>query len=134
MACEACHGSTHAEWPVGNAAANDNIAPVQLQGHAGPIIECKTCHAGGPPLSIDGPHGLHNINDRNWNGNHDNFFRQNPLLCEACHGLALEGTVLSRAAADRTLFGDDNKTVSVPKGAQVSCTLCHENPLTGGGN
>jgi len=134
MACEACHGSTHAEWPVGNAAANDNIAPFQLQGHTGPIIECKTCHAGGPPLSIDGPHGLHNINDRNWNGNHDNFFRQNPLLCEACHGLALEGTVLSRAAADRTLFGDDNKTVSVPKGAQVSCTLCHENPLTGGGD
>ncbi len=56
------------------------------------------------------------------------------MACEACHGLALEGTVLSRAAADRTLFGDDNRTVSVPKGAQVSCTLCHENPLTGGGN
>jgi hypothetical protein len=133
MACEACHGSTHAEWPAGNAAANDNIASVQLQGHSGPIIECKTCHAGGPPLSIDGPHGLHNINDRNWNGNHDNFYRQNPLLCKACHGLALEGTVLSRAAIDRTLFGDDNKTVSVPKGTQVSCTRCHENPLTGGG-
>jgi hypothetical protein len=134
MACEACHGSTHAEWPVGNAAANDNIASVQLQGHTGPIIECKTCHAGGPPLSIDGPHGLHNINDRNWNGNHDNFFKQNPLLCKACHGVALEGTVLSRAAADRTLFGDDNRSVSVPKGTQVSCTLCHENPLTGGGD
>ena len=134
MACEACHGSTHAEWPVGNAAANDNIASVQLQGHSGPIIECKTCHAGGPPLSIDGPHGLHNINDRNWNGIHDNFFRQNPLLCKACHGVALEGTVLSRAAANRTLFGDDNRSVSVPKGTEVSCTLCHENPLTGGGD
>jgi hypothetical protein len=53
MACEACHGSTHAEWPVANGKANDNVAAKQLQGHAGPIIECNTCHADGLALTKD---------------------------------------------------------------------------------
>ena len=41
LACEACHGSTHAIW---SANANDNVAATQLQGHAGTIGECSTCH------------------------------------------------------------------------------------------
>jgi hypothetical protein len=134
IACEACHNSTHAEWPTGNPNSNDNIAAIQLQGHTGVIIECTTCHADGAPLSLNGPHGMHNVNDGNWNGNHSNFFRQSSTSCMTCHGTALEGTVLSRAATDRTLFGDDNKSVFVAKGTQISCTLCHENPLSGGGN
>jgi hypothetical protein len=131
MACEACHGSPHAEWPVGDTQANDNIAAVQLQGHTGPIIECKTCHADGPQLTTNGPHGLHNVNDQNWNKNHDNFYKQNPSNCKACHGLNLEGTVLSRAAANRSLISDDNKTISIAKGISIHCSLCHDNPLHG---
>ena len=38
--CEACHGSTHAEWPTANPNANDNIPASQLQGHSGYIAEC----------------------------------------------------------------------------------------------
>ena len=129
IACEACHGSTHAEWPVGSTV-NDNIAAIQLQGHNGPIIECTTCHADGPPLLLDGPHGMHNVNDSGWNSNHSDFFERNHQACQACHGLNLEGTVLSRAAADRSLAAE-GRTRSVAKGAQISCTLCHENPLTG---
>ena len=131
MACEACHGSTHAEWPVVNPQANDNIAAVQLQGHSGPIIECKTCHADGPPLTINGPHGLHNINDPNWNKNHENFYEQNQMNCKACHGVNLEGSVLSRTAANRALIADDNKPISISKGTVIHCAICHENPLRG---
>jgi hypothetical protein len=131
IACEACHGSTHAEWPVLDPQANDNIAAVQLQGHSGPIIECKTCHADGPPLTTNGPHGMHNVNDRNWNENHDNYYEQNPSNCKACHGLNLEGTVLSHAAANRALVADDNRSISMAKGTLVHCSLCHENPLHG---
>jgi len=129
MACEACHGSTHAEWPV-SSTVNDNIAAIQLQGHTGPIIECTTCHADGPPLSLDGPHGMHNVNDSAWNRNHEEFFERNRQACQACHGLNLEGTMLSRAAADRTLSAE-GRTRSVTKGTPISCTLCHGNPLFG---
>ncbi len=34
LACEGCHGSTHAVWA---ANANDNVAATQLQGHAGTV-------------------------------------------------------------------------------------------------
>ena len=133
MACEACHGSTHAEWPVGDPNANDNIAAIQLQGHTGPIIECKTCHADGPALTTNGPHGLHNVNNSNWNQGHEAIYRANPAACQACHGLSLEGTVLSRAAADRQLIADEGRKISIPKGTPISCSTCHENPSGGGG-
>ncbi len=58
--CQACHGSTHAEWPVkpdtGAVVANDNLAAMQLQGYSGTITECSTCHgANPPPLGLGGP-------------------------------------------------------------------------------
>ena len=69
--CEGCHGSTHAEWPNADPGANDNIAATQLQGHPGPIIECSTCHAPGTlVLTLEGPHGLHNVNDPRWSQEH----------------------------------------------------------------
>lgn len=131
-ACEACHGSTHAEWPVGGAKANDNIAATQLQGHAGPIIECTTCHGTGQALTTNGPHGLHNVNNADWNQNHRTFFDLDQTNCQACHGVNLGGTVLSRAAANRNLVADEGAPRSIAKGTQISCTLCHENPLGGG--
>jgi hypothetical protein len=129
MACEACHGSPHAEWPVGDPTANDNVAAIQLQGHTGPIIECRTCHADGPTLTTNGPHGLHPVNDRTWNEEHKQFYEQNPSGCKACHGLALEGTVLSRTADSRSLLREEGRPISLAKGVSVSCTLCHESPL-----
>ncbi len=46
LSCQSCHGSTHAEWSSSpsNPNANDNLAAIQLQGHAGTIMECGTCH------------------------------------------------------------------------------------------
>ena len=114
IACEACHGSPHAEWPV-RAGANDNVTAQQIQGHTGPIIECTVCHGTGLALTTNGPHGLHNINDSRWNGNHEDYFKANPVNCQACHGNALQGSPLSRAAADRTLR-KPNGNIQVAKG------------------
>jgi hypothetical protein len=78
--CEACHGPTHAEWPVtpdapdtangptwppatGSFVANDNVTSGQLQGHTGKIIECATCHTGDytHENALGGPHGMHPV-------------------------------------------------------------------------
>jgi hypothetical protein len=129
VACQSCHGSPHAEWPT-RAGTNDNIAAQQIQGHTGPIIECTVCHGNGLPLTINGPHGLHNINDPDWNIFHQVFFLRDRGPCMSCHGVNLEGTVLARAAANRDLIDHSHNPKAIPKGTIISCTLCHVNPLT----
>ncbi|RJR47653.1 MAG: cytochrome C [Deltaproteobacteria bacterium] len=127
VACQSCHGSPHAEWPTRNGT-NDNIAARQIQGHTGPIIECASCHGNNLPRTINGPHGLHNINDPNWyDGGHESFAENNRDNCRACHGQRGEGTALSKVAAARVLQSEGQH--SLAKGTPVSCNLCHENPL-----
>ena len=135
--CEGCHGSTHAIWPNALASANDNVAAIQLQGHAGTITECSTCHTS-LPLTLGGPHGMHNVNSAGWNTEHEDFYEDNPKACQACHGRNLEGTVLSRTAADRDYLRDEDdddddeggggQTIHLVKGTPVSCDMCHEKP------
>lgn len=129
LLCQSCHGSTHAEWPNADAAHNDNVAAISLQGHSGPIIECGTCHGGGSLLlTTSGPHGLHNVNDLRWvDHQHSGFYELEADKCRACHGANLEGTVLSRAAADRT-YRVEGRDVLFPKGTRIGCTHCHEAP------
>jgi hypothetical protein len=129
--CEGCHGSTHAVWPVSPSddnqfMANDNLAAVGLQGHSGTITECTVCHEGGLGLTLDGPHGMHPVADRNWNEQHEEL---------------AQGTVLSRTAAARTweckdekgtLCNREDQIITVAKGTQVSCTQCHENEINDG--
>jgi len=128
MACESCHGSPHAEWPA-RTAGNDNVTPTQLQGYPGPIFECGVCHE--PQLApiLKGPHGLHPVNDRKWYGAqiHRAMYQQNPAACQACHGLDLKGTVLSRTPTDRNLLKPGNLAVFIPAGTQVACATCHPN-------
>ncbi|RMD68622.1 MAG: cytochrome C, partial [Gammaproteobacteria bacterium] len=144
--CEACHGSTHAVWPVtprsGPFVANDNTTATQLQGHDGKIQECDVCHerdANGDltmPLGLDGPHGLHPVNDSRWNLNHRNFTGNNYANCRTCHGQDLKGSPLSKTAADRvvickndrgTLGADcaDDGHATIPAGTEVTCGMCH---------
>ena len=127
--CNGCHGSTHAEWPNAAAGANDNVAATQLQGYPGKVMECTACHAAGTlPATINGPHGMHNVNDARWyNGGHEDFYENNPAGCRACHGQNLTGTPLAKAAAART-FTVEGRTVTIAKGSLVSCNLCHEMP------
>jgi len=54
LLCSACHNSPHAIWPSREPRDNDNA--IALQGHAGILSECGTCHA--QPVTTGGPHGL----------------------------------------------------------------------------
>jgi hypothetical protein len=128
LSCEACHGSTHAEWPIADPASNDNVAANELQGHVGAIMECASCHANGTPAStMNGPHGMHNVDSASWVDNHEDFYDASHASCQTCHGTNLLGTVLSRAAADRT-FSHDGHTYHLTAGQPVACNTCHSLP------
>jgi hypothetical protein len=121
LQCEACHGSTHAEFP--SSQANDNIQSIQLQGHAGVLSECATCHSTIPSTTNGGPHGLHPIGST-WVSRHQNVAdSQGTASCQGCHGLDYKGTVLSRVQANRTMAG---KTFTA--GTIIGCYSCHNGP------
>ncbi|MBU4001804.1 MAG: hypothetical protein KKB94_05745, partial [Proteobacteria bacterium] len=78
--------------------------------------------------TVEGPHGLHNVNDTRWaDGGHEDFYENDEAHCKACHGTALTGTVLSRTAAARS-FEVEDEPVSFTKGEAVSCDKCHDMP------
>ena len=117
LQCEACHGSTHAEFPT--SEPNDNIRNTELQGHAGPMAECSACHATVPSTLNGGPHGMHPVGST-WVSAHQGH---SGSACQACHGTDYRGTVLSEMQADRTVNGR-----SLFRGAIVSCYICHNGP------
>ena len=127
--CEGCHGSTHAVWPNETVGANDNNAAMMLQGYVGTIMECSTCHESGSlPLTTNGPHGLHNVNDEHWyDGGHEDFYDDDKIRCKACHGQDLTGTPLAKIPATRS-FQVEDKTVTYVEGDLVRCNKCHGMP------
>ncbi len=122
LACEACHGSTHAIW---SANANDNVAATQLQGHAGTVVECGTCHLAAPANGLGGPHGMHPVGAA-WVSAHESVAQGQQASCQPCHGTDYRGTVLSRTFAARTLAG---RTFAA--GTQIGCYDCHSGPNPG---
>lgn len=125
VACEGCHNSTHAIWPNPSDAHNDNVASRQLQGHSGTITECSTCHGAGTlGMNLNGPHGMHVVNDSRWrNGGHGSLAERSRQSCAACHGTDFRGTALSRTAAVRS-WGSRSR----PEGTAVGCYDCHDGP------
>jgi len=132
VACGACHGATHAIWPIKNPKANENVTALQAQGHTGTILECNVCHtaedfkheAGGVESYrygdgiLAGPHNMHPVNDPYWwkldtvdnteqTGGLHRIYAQKPGQsgedqCAACHGNDHKGTRLSKTPVDRT--------------------------------
>ena len=129
IACEACHGSTHAIWPNDANSANDNQAARQLQGFAGTIIACSVCHAPGSlPTTTRGPHGLHNVDDSRWyDDGHEDAYEDDKNSCKACHGIDLTGTPLAKMPTARSFRVEDN-TVTFVEGDLVRCDRCHGMP------
>ena len=142
--CESCHNSTHAIWPTKNPYANDNVASNQLQGHAGTVVECDTCHTPGSlGNTLGGPHGMHPVGGGEFtDGGHEDLAEDEANECRACHGQNGEGSVLSKVAVNRefvieecedgTLCPNQERedfVVSLAKGDEVSCVMCHENEL-----
>jgi len=127
LKCEACHGSTHAEFA--STHGNDNVASMEIQGHAGVLIECGSCHGGTQPSTTNGgPHGMHPVGQA-WVNAHPDLVGESgdPTPCQACHGADYRGTVLSRAKASRTLSGETG-TKQVWAGFQIGCYTCHIGP------
>lgn len=142
LQCEACHGSTHAEFP--SMHRNDNVRNIALQGHAGVMIECTACHVAIPNTPNGGPHGMHPLGQA-WvggagiTGHNDwiSFIPGGVAACQPCHGTDYRGTVLSRAKANRTLvanFDLGSVTVQLFPGAVVGCYTCHNGPGNDGLN
>jgi len=128
ITCEGCHNSTHAIWSNPVEAHNDNVAAKQLQGHTGTVTECSTCHAPGSlALTLNGPHGMHNVGDSRWTEGHESLAASNVQACAACHGANYRGTVLSRTAATR-IWSTEYGTRTVPRGQVVGCYDCHNGP------
>jgi hypothetical protein len=126
LQCEACHGSTHAEFI--SSHDSDNIATVEIQGHAGKLAECTVCHATVPTAVAGGPHGLHPLGQP-WVTAHQQEGGEGRATtgCQDCHGADYKGTVLSRSQANRSIntgFG----IRQFWQGYQIGCYTCHNGP------
>ncbi len=124
LQCEACHGSTHAEYST--PVVNDNVQSTALQGHTGMLAECTACHTTVPGNVTGGPHGLHPIG-ASWVSGHQSAAESNRSACQSCHGTDYRGTILSKMQADRTMAG-----TSFPRGTVIGCYSCHNGPNGGG--
>jgi len=140
LACEACHGSTHAEFPTSHP--NDNIQSSMLQGHKGVMAECAACHGAAPVTVNGGPHGMHPVGPA-WvqlhgeqgdggGGQGGDFANKDLVACQGCHGADYRGTVLSASQADWTVnteFG----SFYFWRGYRIGCYTCHNGPGGEGG-
>ena len=131
LQCEACHGSTHAEFP--SIHANDNVRDIKLQGHAGVMVECTSCHVSmtvSSSTATNGPHGMHPVG-QSWVSGHHDYIQGNLAKCQTCHGTDNRATVLSRVQGDRTLtasFDGGTVTLNLFRGALIGCYTCHNGP------
>lgn len=131
LRCEACHGSTHAEFP--SSHGNDNVQSVALQGHVGTLTDCLACHATMPTTVTGGPHGMHPVGQSWATGHGDAVENGGSAQCRVCHGNDSRGTELSLAQGDRsftTKFG----TKVFPRGAKIGCYACHNGPSSENAN
>lgn len=128
LACEACHGSPHAEFP--SSHENDDAQSLAAQGHAGTLVECAACHGSAPDTVVGGPHGMHPVGqgwvERHGDATEGDDDRAETAACRACHGGDDRGTVLSKALADRVL--DAYGTQRIFRGSIIGCYQCHDGP------
>lgn len=124
LQCEACHGSTHAEYT--SSHDNDNVQSIETQGHVGTIAECSACHTGLAVTATGGPHGLHTIGQA-WVNKHGNVAERDAKPCAYCHGADYRGGPLAAARAARD-FKVEDKRVQYAAAQPVGCYDCHDGP------
>jgi hypothetical protein len=126
MQCEACHGSTHAEYP--SSHANDNLQSIALQGYAGTVRECTVCHATPPMTATGGPHGMHTIG-ASWVSKHESYVEGGGRAqCAYCHGSDFRGGPLAQVKATRSYQTKFGTTRTYSAGQNVGCYDCHNGP------
>ena len=123
--CESCHGATHAIYP--SSHSQDNAQSLDLQGHAGTVSECSTCHATVPNTANGGPHGMHTMGSA-WVSSHGHQAEgSNRTACAYCHGADYRGSGLSQVKMDKT-FTVEGRTKTFAAGTAVGCYDCHNGP------
>lgn len=130
LACEACHGSTHAEYP--STHINDNLQSARVQGHDGVLVDCAACHGSNPSTVTGGPHGMHPVGQGWVSVHHEVAERQGSAACAECHGTNFRGTPLSYTLGPRAINAFGTKTLW--KGFQVGCYNCHKGPSSENAN
>ena len=140
--CEACHGSTHAEYSSASntwstSHDNDILQSKALQGYAGAIQECSVCHRTVPLTANGGPHGMHTIGQAWVNGHHDYVESSGGLgACQYCHDArdasgrflnAWRGSPLSTVKVAKS-FTHDGRAYNLAAGTAVGCYNCHNGP------
>jgi hypothetical protein len=125
LQCEACHGSTHAEYP--SSHVNDNLQSIALQGYEGTVRECTVCHATPPLSATGGPHGMHTIG-ATWVSGHESYAEGNAGSCAYCHGSDYRGSPLAQVKATRTYQTKSGSTRTYKAGDNVGCYDCHNGP------
>jgi hypothetical protein len=128
--CSACHGSQHAEFPTNQA--NDNVYSTNLQGYAGRLTECTTCHSTTLALTNNGgPHGMHTVGQA-WVNGHEQYANNGGYTaCAYCHGSSYKGSTLSQLLTAKTFNAGEYGTKSFAAGHQISCYDCHNGPNGG---
>jgi hypothetical protein len=121
LQCEACHGATHAEYPSDHR--NDNVLSQDVQGFAGTISQCTSCHKTQPLTGTGGPHGMHTIG-ATWVKEHHDMMPNGKSACAYCHGADYKGSPLSVAKVTRT-YSHDGRTYTLSAGQKTSCVDCH---------
>lgn len=139
--CEACHGSTHAEYTSANQTwtsshDNDILQSIALQGYAGALQECVVCHKTVPTTTNGGPHGLHTIG-QTWVDGHGHAVESGgKAQCQYCHDgrdssgkflNAFRGSPLSTVKIAKS-FTHESRTYTLTAGTQVGCYNCHNGP------
>ena len=128
LQCESCHGATHAEYP--SSHTNDNVLSMDVQGHAGTISECSSCHKTVPNTVNGGPHGMHTTGNA-WVSGHEDAAKGSALAsCAYCHGADYRGTALSQVKMSKT-FSVEGRTKTFNAGQAVGCYDCHNGPKGG---
>ena len=134
LQCQACHGSTHAEFTSKPSASgnqvNDNLRAVQAQGYAAAIRECKACHASVPQTNTGGPHGMHEIGSSFVTRHHDVVpgSLTVPSECAYCHGTTSSGSPLAVIKVAKTFSIGDSRTKTFAAEEKVTCWSCHNGP------
>ena len=126
LQCEACHGSTHAEYP--SLHADENMQSIGLQGHAGPVAECAACHKTMPNTVNGGPHGMHTTGNAWVEAHKDAAEHGGTASCTYCHGTTPAGTPLSAIKVAKTINAGEFGIKNWPAGYKVSCYSCHNGP------
>ena len=126
LQCEACHGSTHAEYP--SLHSDDNTQSIAVQGHSGTVAECNACHTTVPTTVNGGPHGMHTTGNAWVSAHQDAAEHGGTSSCTYCHGTTSAGTPLSAIKVAKTINAGEFGTKNWPAGYQVSCFSCHNGP------